>query len=73
MKQLWIKTVDFLLENMFITNILIIMILLLGIVINGKIRREVAPQVEDDAIHINIYYPTASAQEIEQDIIVPLE
>lgn len=73
MKQLWIKTIDFLSENMFITNILIIMILLFGIVMNGKIRREVAPQVEDDAIHINIYYPTASAQEIEQDIIVPLE
>ena len=73
MKQLWIKTVDFLSENMFITNILIIMILLFGIVMNGEIRREVAPQVEDDAIHINIYYPTASAQEIEQDIIIPLE
>ena len=73
MKQLWIKTIDFLSENLFINNILIIMILLFGVVMNGKIRREVAPQVEDDAIHINIYYPTASAQEIEQDIIVPLE
>ena len=73
MKQLWIKTIDFLSENLFINNILIIMILLFGVVMNGKIRREVAPQVEDDAIHINIYYPTASAQEIEQDIIIPLE
>ena len=54
MKQLWIKTIDFLSENLFINNILIIMILLFGVVMNGKIRREVAPQVEDDAIHINI-------------------
>ncbi|MDK2818100.1 MAG: efflux RND transporter permease subunit [Spirochaetota bacterium] len=73
MKQLWIKTIDFLSENMFITNILIIMILLIGIFVNGRIRKEIAPQVEADAIHINIYYPTASAQEIEQDVIVPLE
>ncbi|MGL5955838.1 MAG: efflux RND transporter permease subunit [Brevinema sp.] len=73
MKSIWIKLLRFFTENMFITNFIIIIVLLLGFYINQQIKREVAPQVEADAIHINIYHPTASAQEIEQDIIIPLE
>lgn len=73
MKSIWLKTVQFFTHNIFITNFIIIAILLLGALININMRREVAPAVEADAVHINIYYPTASAQEIEQDIIAPLE
>ncbi|MGL4677574.1 MAG: efflux RND transporter permease subunit [Brevinema sp.] len=73
MKSNWIKLIQFFTENMFITNFIILSVLFFGFYINQQIKREVAPQVEADAIHINIYHPTASAQEIEQDIIVPLE
>lgn len=73
MKQSWFNLIRFFANNMFITNFIIIMILLIGFLANKQLRREVAPQVEADAVHVNIYHPTASAQEIEQDIIRPLE
>ncbi len=73
MKSLWVRIINYLTDNMFITNFLMVIILVLGFIIGSNMRREVAPTVEADAIHINIYSPTSSAQEIEQDIIIPLE
>ncbi len=73
MKTLCTNIIKYFTENMFITNFIIIMILLLGLTHNHLLRKEVAPMVEANSIHINIYNPTASAQEIEQDVIIPLE
>ncbi|MGL4367796.1 MAG: efflux RND transporter permease subunit [Brevinemataceae bacterium] len=67
------KFIYFFSDNLKITNILLITILILGITVNFLLKREVTPFVEAHAVHINIYSPGLSAQDIEQDVIAVFE
>ncbi|MCP4991507.1 MAG: efflux RND transporter permease subunit [Colwellia sp.] len=60
-------------RNPVAANLMMIFIIIIGIVSYLTIQRQMFPNVEINYIHINAAYPGASAQEIEESILVKVE
>ena len=60
-------------RNTVAANLLMIFILLLGVATAMTIRKQMFPQVEINWLNINIAYPGAAPQDVEEAITVKLE
>lgn len=54
-------------------NLLMIVLLLGGFLMSMKIKKEVFPSFDSDAVQISVAYPGASPEEVEQGIILAIE
>ncbi len=54
-------------------NLLMIVLLLGGFLMSGKIKKEVFPNFDLDEVRITVAYPGASPEEVEQGIILAIE
>ncbi|MDC0263270.1 efflux RND transporter permease subunit, partial [Verrucomicrobiales bacterium] len=59
--------------NHVAANFVMAMILLLGFMTWGKLKKEIFPETSIDAIMISVPYPNATPEEVEKGIIVPIE
>ena len=60
-------------QNRVSPNLLMIALLLGGFLMSGKIKKEVFPDFQMDQIQINVAYPGASPEEVEQGIVLVIE
>ena len=60
-------------HNHVAANFVMAMILLLGFMTWGKLKKEIFPETSIDAIMISVPYPNATPEEVEKGIIVPIE
>ena len=69
-----IKTIiHFLVHRGLVVNLISIFLLAIGLYSMVSINREAFPNVNLDLIQIEVGYPGASPQEVEQLIITPIE
>ncbi|MGL5253498.1 MAG: efflux RND transporter permease subunit [Brevinema sp.] len=64
---------EFLFKNKIVTNILLLSFIFLGAFVGINLKRDITPFVEPEYLYVRIAYPGASAREIEQNAVVPLE
>ena len=60
-------------EHRVTVNLLMVFIILVGVLSLGKMRREVFPQFSLDLVSIQVPYPGASPEEIEEGIVLKIE
>ncbi len=60
-------------QNPVASNLLMVVLLVGGLLVSFKIRKEVFPQIEPDRIEITMVYPGASPAEVEQGILLSIE
>lgn len=60
-------------NNRVTPNLMMIILILGGLFMSTKIKREVFPAFELDRISINVAYPGASPEEVEQGIVLAVE
>ena len=60
-------------QNRVSPNLLMVVLLLGGFLMSGKIKKEVFPDFQMDQIQINVAYPGASPEEVEQGIVLAIE
>ena len=65
--------ISWMVHNRITPNLLMVVLLLGGLYMSGKIKKEVFPDFTLDEVRINVAYPGASPEEIEQGIVLALE
>jgi multidrug efflux pump subunit AcrB len=60
-------------ENSVAANVLMLILIAGGLLMIPQIKQEVFPEFELDLVLINVPYPGASPEEVEQGVILPLE
>ncbi|MBT8353210.1 MAG: efflux RND transporter permease subunit [Desulfofustis sp.] len=60
-------------HNRVTPNLLMIVLLLGGFLVSTTIKQEVFPEFELDLITVNVAYPGASPEEVEQSVVLALE
>ncbi|NNK55737.1 MAG: efflux RND transporter permease subunit [Desulfofustis sp.] len=60
-------------HNRVTPNLLMIVLLLGGFLVSTTIKQEVFPEFELDLIAVNVAYPGASPEEVEQSVVLALE
>ncbi len=59
--------------NRVTPNLLMLFLLLGGLFVSGKIKKEVFPEFELDRVTVTVAYPGASPEEVEQGIVLVIE
>jgi multidrug efflux pump subunit AcrB len=73
-KERWQRgPIAWLVYNRVTPNLLMIVLLLGGLFISGKIKKEVFPEFELDLVTVSVAYTGASPEEVEQGIILAVE
>lgn len=67
------KIIDYFVEHSLVTNLITLMILLMGLFSLFTLKRESFPNVEFDLITVRAAYVGASAEDIEKLVTIPLE
>ena len=60
-------------ENNVASNLLMIVLIVGGLMVSARVKQEVFPEVQLDAVGISIPYPGASPAEVEQGILLAVE
>lgn len=60
-------------KNRVTANLLMIFLLVGGLITSATIKKEVFPDFETDSVTINVDYPGASPEEVEQGILLVIE
>lgn len=60
-------------EHRVTVNLLMVFVIIVGLLALTRMTREVFPQFSLDRIYIQVAYPGASPEEIEEGIIVKIE
>ncbi|HRI06613.1 MAG TPA: efflux RND transporter permease subunit [Nannocystaceae bacterium] len=60
-------------QNPVAANLLMLMLIVGGVLMGGRVRQEVFPETELDMISISVPYPGASPDEVETGIILAIE
>lgn len=60
-------------QNPVAANLLMIMLLVGGLLMAGRVKQEVFPETDLDTVSINVPYPGASPAEVEQGIVLAVE
>jgi len=60
-------------ENRVTPNLLMIFLILGGLYMTGKIKKEVYPEFELDLVRVSVAYPGASPEEVEKGIVLAVE
>ena len=60
-------------RNSVAANLLMLIFIIGGIVIARQVKQEVFPEFSADIIQVNVPYPGASPEEVEQGIILSIE
>jgi len=65
--------VEWMADNRVAANLLMMVLIVGGLVVSLRIKQEVFPRVQVDAVTISVAYPGASPSEIEQGILLSIE
>ncbi len=60
-------------DNRITANLLMIILIVGGIFMSSRIKKEVFPEFELDSVSVSVSYPGASPEEVEQGIILAVE
>lgn len=60
-------------KNSVAANLLMIILMAGGIIMAPRIKQEVFPEVSLDIVSVNVPYPGASPEDVEQGVILPVE
>ncbi|MEQ9651854.1 MAG: efflux RND transporter permease subunit [Sandaracinaceae bacterium] len=60
-------------QNSVASNVLMLILVVGGLLMIPRIKQEVFPEFELDLILINVPYPGASPEEVEQGVVLPIE
>ena len=73
-KPIWARgLIAWMVLNRVTPNLILVVLLLGGFLMAKTIRQEVYPEFELDMIEINVTYPQASPEEVEQGVVLPIE
>ncbi|MGL5722069.1 MAG: efflux RND transporter permease subunit [Brevinema sp.] len=64
---------EYLFKNKLVMNVLLLAFIFLGGFVSLNLKRDITPYVEPEYVYVRISYPGASAREIEQNAVIPLE
>ena len=65
--------ISFMAKNHVASNILMLVLLIGGLIIGGKIKQEVFPETDLNMVSISVLYPGATPGEVEDAIVRPIE
>ena len=60
-------------NNGVASNLLMVVLIVGGLILSGRVKQEVFPEIAVDAVRISVAYPGASPAEVEQGIILAIE
>ncbi len=60
-------------RNSVAANLLLILVILLGVMASGKIRKEAFPSLEPDSLTVSISYDSGSAKQSEEGLAIKIE
>ncbi len=72
-KRLFRGPIGWMVGNGVTPNLLMIFLLVGGLVVSTKVKKEVFPLFERDSVTVQMFYPGASPEEVEQGILLVLE
>lgn len=64
---------EFSVRNSIFGNMLTVLVLVIGMIAAFVMPRELFPEIDFDIVFVNTPYPNASAQEVENQVTIPLE
>lgn len=67
------KLIDWFIRNHVAANFLMAIVVVLGFMTWGKLKKEIFPETSIDTILVTVPYPNATPSEVESGIIVPIE
>ncbi|MGL4367628.1 MAG: efflux RND transporter permease subunit [Brevinemataceae bacterium] len=67
------KIIEFAINNQRFFNSLAFIILVMGIFFYFKTQKDVFPEIKESYVNVQVIYPGASAEKIQQQIITPIE
>ena len=67
------KIITWFIDNPVISNLLMCLIIIGGVVTIGSLKMEVFPSFELDVITVSVAYPGASPEDIEKSVSIPIE
>lgn len=65
--------IHWMVDNHVVSNLLMLMLILGGLIIGFSVKQEVFPEITMDKIQISIAYPGAGPEEIEEGILLTIE
>ncbi len=60
-------------ENKTITRLILFIIISLGILSAYHVHRDLFPSTELDRVYVSVYYPGSSPEDVELNVVVPIE
>jgi len=60
-------------KNHVAANFIMLLIVLLGVMTWPKMKKEIFPEISIDSILVTVPYPTATPEEVEKGVIIPIE
>ena len=67
------KAIEFLMNQKLLMGLLIVLVLMIGFVMAGRMNREAFPEVNFDMVSIRTIYPGGSPDDLEQLVTIPIE
>ena len=67
------KIITWFVDNPVISNLIMFLIIIGGLLTTSSLKMEVFPSFELDAVSISVLYPGASSQDIEKSVTIPIE
>ena len=67
------KAIEFLMNQKLLMGLLIVLVLMIGYVMAGRMNREAFPEVNFDMVSIRTIYPGGSPDDLEQLVTIPIE
>ena len=67
------KIIEIFAKNRLLVNVIIIITLALGVYAFINIKKEAFPSTDFDVIVVQIIYPGASPEDVEQNEMIPIE
>lgn len=67
------KIFEYLSTNPTLVNLIVILIITIGIISTVNLKQEVFPPTDIDTMIVNVAYPGASPQDVEINVVIPME
>ena len=72
-RQGWVGPIEWMARNSIAANLLMILLLGGGLWMAVQVQKEIFPEAQLDVVEVEVTYPGAAPEEVEQGVLMPVE
>ena len=72
-RQGWVGPIEWMARNSIAANLLMILLLGGGLWMAAQVQKEIFPEAQLDVVEVEVTYPGAAPEEVEQGVLMPVE